>query len=114
VLDHNDSHERCDIDDDRLGAHVTFLQQIQDRLEARKANGDKKKIRVIFVLNKKDLWSQAKDAKFMSWFQKRAQEWSETGISVGEASMEMSATKEPKDIEELKRKIVTAARQLKK
>jgi hypothetical protein len=108
VLDHNDSDVSRDIDRARLREHDRFLQNIQDRF---KKYPDKDR-RVIFVLNKRDLWSQVNDPSFTSWFQTHVQQWSDKPESVGEASMEMS-TKQENDIKDLKRKIVAAARKLK-
>jgi hypothetical protein len=109
VLDHNELDENPSIATSRLNEHDEFLKQLRSKFNTRPEK--QKNLRVIFILNKKDLWSTASPQDrqaFENWFSKNVAEWSQLGISVGEKPIEMSA-REPSHIVRLKQEIVDAA-----
>lgn len=55
LLDHNDSHQEFFVRDRRLQDHRDFLIVLRDRLK----NSKHYPLRVLFLLNKQDLWSRA-------------------------------------------------------
>jgi hypothetical protein len=108
VLDHNPQDDATEILQVRLDEQSEFMNQLRNHLKQKKRND---KIKIIFCLNKSDLWVNDKHEKIAllkSWFLNEVKEWRKLNISVLDKPIEIAA-KTGSNVDIVKKEIVRSA-----